>query len=200
MDSQRFVKPTFPDFRPSVNSGSLSHAQKKLERVDKRTSPVEDNRYPGYASNMADARLVTDYKSNCEKNVVSPSQGNPFRSWLQHHADGIIQLSRHRQAEMTGAYYYNAHTTVPPKQLQKCDEFDCLFTNTGVSFGVGLNREEETPYLFGTFAKVSKDPPVKRTPVTEVFEGGRNTPHGREFQPLGVGSFNRRDSKYGSSD
>jgi len=199
MDSQRFVKPGYPDLRKPIRIDNLQNAQKRIETIDKRTGPVDDNRYPGYASVMHDARLVTDYKSKCESNVVSPSDGNPFRQWLQHHGDAIIQVSRHRQAEQNGAYYYNAKTQIPPKQIQKCDEFECLFTQTGIKGGLGLNREEDAPALFGTFAPLSQDQPMKRTPLTEVFEGGRNTPHGRSFKPLGLGSFNPRESEYGSS-
>lgn len=194
MDSERFIKPSYPDLRKPVNMDNLDKAQKRMEQ---RTIPVDDNRYPGYASVMHDARFVTDYKPKCKSNV-SPSEGNPFRQWLQHHGDGIIQVSRHRQAEQNGAYYYNAKTQVVPKQIQTCNEFECRFEMVDTRDGLGLNREERVPQLFGTFAPVSQDQPMKRTPLTEVFEGGRNTPHGRSFRPLGLGSFNPRDSEYGS--
>jgi hypothetical protein len=199
MDSQRFVKPTYPDFRPKANQDILQNAEKNVIIADKRTVPVEDIRYPGYASIMADARLVTDYKSKCEYNVVPSQYGNSFRSWLQHHADGFIQVSRHRQAEQAGSYYHGAVYPPPPKQLQHCDEFDCTFSRTDLENGLGLEREENVPALFGTFAAPKDNAPMKRVFLTDKFEGGRNTPHGRKYKPLGTDLANPRAAGYGAS-
>jgi len=199
MDSQRFIKPTYPDFRPQPSSVALDSAQKQLNVPDKRTGPVEDNRYPGYASMMQDGRLATDYKSHCANNVVSSEYGNSFRSWLQHHADGFIQVSRHRQAESAGAYYHTANTPVTAKHFQQCDEFDCTITRTGLKDSIGLERSERVPELFGTFASQSVVAPMNRIFLTDKFEGGRNTPHGRKFKPLGRESANPRDAGYGAS-
>jgi hypothetical protein len=199
MDSQRFVKPTYPDFRPKLNWDMLEKAQKRTAVPDKRIAPVEDMRYPGYASIMDDARLVTDYKSQCEYNVVPSQYGNSFRAWLQHNGDAFIQVSRHRQAERAGAYYYNSIDPVPPKQLQRCDEFDCSFSVTGHNDGVGLERDEKVPSLFGTFALKNNESPMKRVFLTDSFQGGRNTPHGRKFKPLGMDLANPRAAGYGAS-
>ena len=199
MDSQRFVKPTNPNFMIKANSSTLERAQASMSKPDKRITPVDDVRYPGYASPMEDGRLVTDYKSHCEYNVVPSQYGNSFRSWLQHHADGFVQVSRHRQAERAGAYFYGAETAIPPKQFQRCDEFDCVFSLTGIKNSLGLSRDETVPSLFGTFGKPNLDAPSKRVPLTQSYEGGRNTPHGRDFTPLGLGSFNPRTSGYGAT-
>lgn len=199
MDSQRFVKPTYPDFRQQADSSMLRNAEKRLDVPHKITESVEDNRYPGYASVMEDGRLITDYKSHCANNVVSSEYGNSFRSWLQHHADGFIQVSRHRQAERAGAYYHGANTVIPPKHIQQCDEFDCTFTATRVKDSVGLERNESVPKLFGTFATPNADAPASRIFLTDKFEGGRNTPHGRKFKPLGTESANPRNAGYGAS-
>lgn len=199
MDSQRFVKPTYPDFSPKLDWDMLKNAEKRVMVPDKRTAPVEDMRYPGYASVMADTRLVTDYKSQCEYNVVPSQYGNSFRSWLQHNADGFIQVSRHRQAEHVGAYYHGATHPLPPKQLQRCDEFDCIFSRTDIKDGIGLQRKESVPVLFGTFAEQNNDSPMKRIFLTDKFEGGRNTPRGRKYRELGNSLANPRASEYGSS-
>lgn len=199
MDSQRFVKPTYPDFRPTVTWDMLKQAEKRVSVPDKRSAPVEDIRYPGYASIMSDSRLVTDYKSKCEYNVVPSQYGNSFRSWLQHHADGFIQVSRHRQAQRAGSYYYGAVYPPAPKQLQHCDEFDCTFSRTDLENGLGLERNEPAPALFGTFAAPKDDAPMKRVFLTDKFEGGRNTPHGRKYKPLGTGLANPRAAGYGTS-
>ena len=199
MDSQRFVKPTYPDFRPKLDWDMLKEAEKRTLVPDKRTAPVDDMRYPGYASIMADTRLVTDYKSKCEYNVVPSQYGNSFRAWLQHHGDAFVQVSRHRQAERAGSYYHSVTHPIPPKQLQSCDEFDCSFSVTGIKDGLGLNRREEVPSLFGTFAAQKDDAPMKRIFLTEKFEGGRNTAHGRKFKPLGNDPANPRAAGYGAS-
>jgi hypothetical protein len=163
------------------------------------TEPMEDVRYPGFVSRMEDGRLATDYKPHCANNVVSSEYGNSFRSWLQHHADGFIQVSRHRQAERTGAYYHRANTDIPSKQIQQCDEFDCTFTATGMKDSIGLERNEGVPELFGTFATPNADAPASRIFLTDKFEGGRNTSHGRKFMPLGNKAMNPRDSGYGAT-
>jgi len=192
------VKPTYPDFRPRVNNDVLRMAQAQSTGLDKHIVPVEDVRYPGFASHMEDGRLVTDYKSHCANNVVPSEYGNSFRSWLQHHADGFIQVSRHRQAERAGAYFYGAHTEMPPKQIQRCDEFECTFSRSGVKSSIGLIRDETVPELFGTFAAPMNDAPMKRIFLTDNYQGGRNTPHGRNFEPLGVKSVNPRASGFSS--
>ena len=192
MDSQQFVRPTNPSFMPIINEGALRMAAERIEAPEKKIVPLEDIRYPGYASPMSDGRLVTDYKSHCANNVAPPEYGNSIRSWLQHHADALIQTSRHRQAERAGAYFYNAETTIPPKQGQRCDEFECTFSVSGYKNGVGLMRDERVPSLFGTFAKPNQNAPTKRVFLTDVYEGGRNSVRGRQFVPLGTKAIDPR--------
>lgn len=199
MDSQRFVKPTSPSLMPFINETALSLMGRRIEVPDKRIVPLEDIRYPGYASAMTDGRLVTDYRSQCEYNVAPSKYGNSLRSWLQHNGDAMIQASRHRQAERAGAYYYGADTKVPPKQLQQCDAFECTFSRTGIPESLGLERSERVPSLANTFARENRDAPEKRVFLTDVPEGGRNTPHGRQYIPLGNQSFNPRKTGYGAT-
>jgi len=199
MDSQQFVRPTKPSFMPIINEHALRMAAQKIEAPEKKIVPVEDIRYPGYASQMSDARIVTDYKSHCANNVAPPKYGNSIRSWTQHHADALIQTSRHRQADRAGAYFYNANTTVNPKQIQRCDEFECTFSAPGYKDGLGLMRDERVPSLFGTFAKPDQHAPTNRVFLTDVYEGGRNSVRGRQFTPLGNQSFDPRRTGLGSS-
>jgi len=192
MDAQQFVRPTNPSFMPIINEHALRMAAERIEAPEKKIVPLEDIRYPGYASPMSDGRLVTDYKSHCANNVAPPEYGNSIRSWLQHHADALIQTSRHRQAERAGAYFYGADTTVPPKQGQRCNEFECTFSVSGYKNGLGLMRDEQVPSLFGTFAKPNQNPPTKRVFLTDVYEGGRNSVRGRQFVPLGIKGIDPR--------
>jgi hypothetical protein len=199
MDSQQFARPSKPSFMPIINEHALRMAAQRIEAPEKRTVPVEDVRYPGYASQMSDARIVTDYKSHCANNVAPSRYGNSIRTWLQHNGDAMIQTSRHRQAERAGAYFYNADTTVPPKQLQSCDEFECLFSVPGHKDALGLEREEGVPSLFGTFARPNQRAPSKRVFLTDIYEGGRNSLRGRQYVPLGNQSFDPRKTGMGSS-
>lgn len=161
------------------------------------TGPIENIRYPRYASIMEDGRLVTDYKSHCANNSGPSKLGNSIRGFLQHNADALIQVSRKRQADRVGAQYYMADTVIPPKLFQTCDEYDCEVRNA--QNGIGLARSEPVPALFGTFSEPTRHAPHSHTPLTVKFEGGRNTPHGREFMSLGTQSFNTRGSPYGAS-
>lgn len=199
MDSQHFAKPTSPSFTPFINERALSLMGKRVEVPDKRVVPSEDIRYPGYASVMSDGRLVTDYRSQCEYNVAPSKYGNSLRSWLQHNGEAMVQTSRHRQAEKAGAYYYGANTKIPPKQLQRCDAFECTFSRTEIPGSLGLERKESIPSLFGTFAKETRNAPEKRVFLTDIPEGGRNTPHGRQYTPLGNQSLNPRKNGYGAT-
>jgi hypothetical protein len=188
-----------PRFSPILNEETLKKAAEKIEVPSKATAPVDDMRYPGYASVMSDERLVTDYRTHCAVNAAPPMYGNSLRTWLQHNGDAVAQISRQRQAERVGALYHKANTGLGAQEYQTCDEFDCKFTPSGVFKGLGLERVEHVPELFGTFGEPIKNAPPGDTPLTTVFEGGRNSIRGREFESLGLKSFNPRSSKYGSS-
>jgi hypothetical protein len=198
MDSQQFRKATYPKFSPIINEDTLAKAAEKIEAPSKKTAPVADMRYPGYASNMSDARIATDYKSHCANNVASSKYGNSIRQWLQHNATGFIEVSRKRQAEQSGAQFMMADTVLGEKYFQKCNEYECSFSSSGVRSNIGLGRRETVPELFGTFSQGTRMSPTPRIQKTTVFEGGRNTPHGREFIPLGNNSKSR-NTQYGSS-
>jgi len=196
MDSQRFRKPSYPRFSPIINDEELNESMKKANVSDKRTESIDDIRFPGYAAPMEDGRLVTDYTSHCAKNVVPSKYGNSMRGWLQQNGDAVIQVSRHRQAERAGSQYYMANTVIPPKHIQQCNEYECTFIKNKEQKSLGLERNEPVPYLFGTFGEPIRHSQADNCDLTTSFEGGRNTPRGREFAPLGLKSFNPRNSKY----
>lgn len=186
MDSQQFRTPTYPDFRPIKRSDFT--ALTKDRSVD--TGPIPDARYPEYASIMEDARIATDYRPHCAANVVAPEQGNSLRSWYQHNGDGIIQVSRKRQGDRAGAQYERALTVPAPRQVQLCSAYECKMSRNPNRSAIGLVRQENVPELFGTFNyENQRAMPIEREFLTHTFEGGRNTPRGRDFTPLGTHSL-----------
>ena len=183
MDSQMFRKETSPNLMPRSNQAAVRKTVAKMEQA-KATYPIEDPRYPKHASIMEDGRFITDYKSHCATNGGDPRYGNSVRGFLQHNADALIQVSRKRQADRVGAQYQMANTVVEPKLIQKCDEYECTMSRVSKG-GLGLERSEPVPELFGTFSQPTKVTPSPNVRLTTVFEGGRNTPHGRQYVPLG---------------
>lgn len=200
MDLRNFRKPTHPNLFPIGDAYvAVANAVKRMDAPTKATYPIDDPRYPGHASVMADGRFVTDYKSHCAVYGGNPRYGNSIRGFLQHNGDAIAQVSRKRQADRVGAQFRMAETVIEPRTVQKCDEYDCLFSRNKDAEAVGLTRSERVPELFGTFSDARMLAPLPQNPLTTKFEGGRNTPHGREYVPLGLTSFNPRNSPYGSS-
>jgi hypothetical protein len=188
MDSNQFRKQTKPNYGPKINHSVLETAVKRVEAPLKETESIADPRYPQYASKMSDGRLLTDYKPHCAANTAPSRYGNSMRAWFQHHADAIVQVSRQRQVERTGAQYMRAATVPDAKQIQKCDEYECKFLTSRKPHTIGLERKEGVPELFGTFGEPTRMTPQSGEALTTNFEGGRNTPRGRAFQAMGTGS------------
>ena len=63
--------------------------------------------------------------------------------------------------------------------------------------GIGLVRKEHVPPLFGTYDPTSWPPEETNTHLTTVFEGGRNTPRGREFNVWADRPVHAADGKRG---
>jgi hypothetical protein len=185
MDAQQFQRPTKPTFRPVLNGNVTEKAAMAAEVPAKGTEPIADQRYPQYAAVMDDGRLVTDYKSHCAVNVVPSKYGNSLRAWYQHNADALVQVSRKRQAERAGAQYSMAATVPGARQVQQCDPYECSFMKSTNPTTIGLERIEGVPPLFGTFSDTKYMKPASSSILTTSYEGGRNTPRGRQYVPLG---------------
>jgi hypothetical protein len=185
MDARQFRTVTSPDLRPSVNSQKVENIGWKREAPQVVTAPIEDARFSGYAAPMSDGRLVTDYRTHCAYNFSPSKYGESVRLWLQHNADAVIQVTRQRQAERNGALYVKAKTVPPAQQTTSCNEFECQHSYNWDRNAIGLVRHEGVPDLFGTFADATKPMPYPTgASLTTTFEGGRNTPRGRQFTPL----------------
>lgn len=144
--------------------------------------PTHDVRYPAYASAMSDGRLVTDYRPQCSKNIRTGSQFHT-KHWMIQHATDLMEESRRRQVEGTGASLPMASTVPPPAAIVHSTPFTSDLHPTGFRQGVGVERANaNAPALFGTF---SYEPSIrdiqmnrKNVAMTVHEEGGRNSMRG----------------------
>jgi hypothetical protein len=157
------------------------------DTLTKMFEAAPDNRYPAYAALMSDGRLVTDYRSKCEKNIPVGKQFATHQ-FMVNNAEVLMQESRKRQAIWNGALFGLSATQPEPAVIQKCTADDCSFRETRDKFGFGLERQSEgVPALFGTFeidptaTEIAQD--KRRVEITTRFEGGRNSMRGLEGPP-----------------
>jgi hypothetical protein len=144
-----------------------------------KTIPAPDARFSAYAAPMSDGRLVTDYRDKC---VTRAPPGTQFsvKNWIVHNTDEVIRLSRDRQVQLTGQALGTAATELPPAQYQGCTPERCEIRPSGYSDGIGIERTDKAPELFGTFTfqptaeTLSKD--QEHTQLNRSIQYGRNTP------------------------
>jgi len=152
-------------------------------RMDSKAADrVPDVRYPSYASKTEDARLVTDYRPQCTKNVRT---GQQFftKKWMIANADQIMEESRRRQVMGTGASLPMAQTVPPPAVVVHSTPFhsEAQLANP---YGIGSVRADAAaPSLFGTFTYPPSFSEIlgnrKNISLTVRAEGGRNARRGQ---------------------
>lgn len=173
MDANLFRLPTFPNYYASNQA-----AAPYTGRRSAATAPTPNARFPGWTAPSTDGRLVTDYRSRCEQNVPCKAQ-EKTRMWIQHNTDDIIRVSRERLARTTGMVYgIDMTTQLGPATYVHCTRAGCSYT-PGVEGGVGVERADPVPFLFGTYEPNSRErqgPSVQQTTLYE--EGGRNSRRG----------------------
>jgi len=184
MDINGFREPQSPWFFTQPPEYLVETRVKKLDAPAKGTEPTPDNRYPGWAAPMADGRILTDYRPNCALNIPTGSQ-YATRRWMQDNATSIMNLSRRRAAETTGAGRSYKNTEPPPAAYIKCTPDECRYTpvaEQGIGEGlggIGVKRNEYVPELFGTFAPSAPHSGIKdKAMLTIYYEGGRNSKRG----------------------
>ena len=182
MDSKFFRKTTDPNYY--VKS---QHAEPRIQPANRMSLPTQDTRFPGYAARAEDGRMITDYRPRCSQNVPAGSQ-YATKNWMVHEADSIIEVSRKRQATYTGAIYGTDNSVVPRAEMGvKCVPMGCEYSDVTTG-GIGVERMDKAPELFGTFSyPTMAPPPAPKTALTTQFEGGRNTVRGQRYTPLGNG-------------
>lgn len=143
-----------------------------------KTTAAPDNRFRAYAAPLEDGRLVTDYRQSCVTRAPYGKQ-SAVKAWTVHSADEIIRLTRERQLQDTGHVLGTADTVPPAAEEQTCDVNRCRMYGTGATFGIGLERTDKCPELFGTFDAQPNAATLAKNKVSialnSVNEYGRNT-------------------------
>jgi len=150
--------------------------------VGKTLEPASDSRYPAYAGVMADGHFVTDYRPHCNYNLPPGTQFTT-KQWMINHTDSIINLSRQRMSNWSGASLPIAKTVPPPAVLAYSSPFENELLNTNYKDGLGVERTDAKAVpLFGTYVLPSTPRErlanVKHISLTKQGSGGRNTRRG----------------------
>lgn len=186
----RFSKDTHPalyDASPALHDDSefgseYMGAHKAYIPAAKDINPARDARYPAYAAATEDGRLVTDYRPQCSKNVKTGQQFHT-KLWLIHHAEDIMDESRRRQVEWSGASLAMANTVPPPAAMVYSTPFYSEINATHLHNGIGVERANaDAPELFGTYWYEPTMSEIqgnrKNIGLTQFYEGGRNSKRG----------------------
>lgn len=175
-----FNKNTYPNLFNDPSFGSIYHsARNAYVQSNKEISPVQNIRYPAYAATLEDGRLVTDYRPQCTKNI-KPGKQFHTKLWLIHHSEEIMDESRRRQVEWSGASLGMANTVPPPAAIVHSTPFYSETIPTYMHNGLGIERaNSKAPELFGTFRYEATMSEIqnnrKNIGITNVYEGGRNS-------------------------
>lgn len=171
MDSYGFRNITSPSY--------YQHIQTVIPRPGS-SRPGPDPRYKDQAGRMEDGRGITDYRSRCEENIPAGNQYATKR-WMQTNAKTIINTSRLIQMQQTGAYQ-GVRMDLEPRAAQEvtCTAYGCKAVTGAYDTGIGMERLESVPHLFGTFEPPlgANGPRLTQPTLTTKYEGGRNTPRG----------------------
>lgn len=189
MDSKLFVLPTDPNYYTNTPGNTVvkrAAMTNSFPEGQYYVGPAPDARFPGWAAPMEDGRLATDYRPHCNRNIPAGQQFATHQ-WMTRNAEQIIQLSRQRQSEVAGANLGFDNTVVPPPdKVVECNPFECRYQVTKLPYGIGTERREIVPDLFGTFNTQVREQTQSLPPITRTFEGGRNSVRGRGFTDLGT--------------
>ena len=178
MDRKGFLLRSEPDLvlQPSR---TIVNQETSREIEAAKTVNTHDSRFHAYAAPMDDGRLVTDYRQACVGRAP-PGTQYAVKQWTIHNTDEIVNISRKRQAESSGHVFGTASTEVPPYEIQECNTESCSIKLTNLNYGLGIERQEIVPELFGTFMyKPNQSMFSKNTTSIDLNNEigfGRNTP------------------------
>jgi len=183
LSTQPFNNDTSPNLFHSPSFGTAYRAgTAAITPPSKDLFSARDSRYPAFNAALEDGRMVTDYRPQCSKNVRPGYQFNT-KQWMIRNADQIMDETRKRQMEWSGASLPMANTVPPPAGIVRSNAFYSELQPTYAMNGLGIVRaDSKAPDLFGTFwyaaSMAEKQANRKNIAVTTMYEGGRNTPRG----------------------
>lgn len=179
-----FTKDTYPNLfeKPVMGESYRSGIRAAAAVPSKDTFPSRDARYPAYAAPMADGRFVTDYRPQCSKNITTGKQFYT-KQWMIQHGEDLIEESRRRHMDGTGASLPMSNTVPPPAARVYSTPFSSDIQQTLYKNGLGVERvNANAPELFGTFSYDSSIREMqsnrKNIQLTTQPEGGRNSIRG----------------------
>lgn len=173
------MKDFLPITEPNFYSGRPIPAKAIITATD-NDLPAPDARYPLYPYQASDGRFGTDYMPHCSRNVPAGAQF-ATKQWMMHNSEQIINISRQRMSDVTGAGLGRAATVPPPAYKIACGVDNCYRKEVAGLSGIGDERMyADAPDLFGTFLMkptlADEVQQKKNITLTRKFEGGRNTP------------------------
>jgi len=181
--TQSFNSDTSPNlYHPAPYGGAYREGSKVVRAPGKDLFAARDARYPAFNAALEDGRMVTDYRPQCSKNV-RPGYQFHTKKWMIQNAEQIMDETRRRQMEWSGASLPMANTVPPPAGIVRSSAFYSELQPTHLKNGLGVERADaKAPDLFGTFwyapSMAERQMNRKNIAVTSMYEGGRNTPRG----------------------
>ena len=182
--SNPFTRDTYPNlFEHSSVGSAYHHGRAASLALGKDLFPAPDSRYPAFAAAINDGRLVTDYRPQCSKNIRTGQQFYT-KKWMIGHGSELMDESRRRQVEWTGAALPMANTMPPPAAVVHSTPFYSEVNPTNLLGGLGVERANaKCPPMFGAFSYAPTIAEMqnnrKNIAVTTREEGGRNSKRGQ---------------------
>jgi len=181
--TNEFTRDTYPNLFTHPSFGTEYHGAREAALAPSKNShPARDSRYPARAATLEDGRLVTDYRSQCSKNVRTGQQFYT-KKWMIGHGSELMDESRRRQLEWTGAALPMANTMPPPAAVVHSTPFYSEVNPTNLLGGIGVERANaKCPPMFGAFSYAPTIAEMqsnrKNITTTTRQEGGRNSKRG----------------------
>ena len=179
MDRQGFRIASTPDLVRQPPRAMVGQETRREINATK-TTPAPDSRFSGYAAPLDDGgRMITDWRDKCVTRAP-PGQNFAVKQWTVHQASDIIRITHEREVQSTGHALGTANTILPPAVLQTCDTTGCRIESTSYANGLGIERTDIAPPLFGTFGFPPTPATLARNKnhiaLNKTIGYGRNTP------------------------
>ena len=157
------------------------HAQDKVRPARINRTKGADGRRPPVRFSEIRAHGVDGIDD--ARRAAAPADQFNTKKWMITHADELMDESRRRQVEWTGASLAMANTVPPPADVVHSNAFYSEVNPTHYQNGIGVERAgAKAPPLFGTFMYEPTMSELqnnrKNIALTQYQEGGRNSVRG----------------------